>query len=209
MADDLTTQKFGRLTVLKRSGSRGPRRQWLCACDCGVECLAITRSLRNGEKRSCGCLSSEVHSAAARRTMTTHGASKTRLFGRWQTMISRCHNPSVASYQNYGGRGISVCQSWRESFERFRSDVGDPENSSLTLERINNDGNYEPSNVRWATRKEQGANTRQNRMIEVDGVSRHLQGWSDHTGIARETIAYRLDAGWGIREILASGGDHF
>lgn len=152
--------RFGRLMVIARNGNRGSRRLWLCKCDCGNYTLGDTKNLRNEKKRSCGCLASEVHSAAVKKLKTTHGMTGTKIFQRWQTMIMRCHNPAVKSYKDYGARGIHVCQKWRDNFQEFYADMGEPPFVGATLERINNDMGYFPDNVRWATRKEQAMNKR-------------------------------------------------
>lgn len=206
MADNLVGLDFDRLTVIARAGSRGSRRLWQCVCICGKVTTATTRSLTTAQKRSCGCLSSEIHSASAKNKMTTHGKSHTSLFKRWQTMISRCHNKNVSCYNNYGGRGITVCDRWRQSFESFSSDVGVP-TAGMTLERINNDLGYSPTNVRWASRREQALNKRTNRLILFNGTPTPLQIISEKTGLHRRTISSRLDKlGW--TEVEAVGGSH-
>jgi hypothetical protein len=143
---------FGRLTVL----SEAPASRWgprvLCRCTCGTQHVVATASLRTGLSTSCGCL--------WRETITKHGMWARPEYKVWAAMIQRCHNPRVKPYANYGGRGIQVCDRWRRSFVAFLRDVGRRPSPDLTLDRIDNDGNYEPGNVRWATWTEQAHNKR-------------------------------------------------
>lgn len=129
-----------------------------------------------------------------RRTMTVHGASRTLQYVAWQLMHDRCINPKNEAYHRYGGRGIRVCERWND-YALFFADMGErPE--GLTLDRIDNDGNYEPSNCRWATRKEQMRNVSYNRRITVQGVTKTLAEWAELSGIKREKISWRLRRGW-------------
>jgi len=150
---DISKQRFGRLIAIEPIAERKRAHiVWECLCDCGEKCFISSYRLRNGETRSCGCLYDEHN--------TTHGKSKTRIYKAWAHMIQRCENPNHPQFKHWGGRGIKVCQRWRESFEAFYEDVGDiPKNKSLDR-YPNNDGNYEPNNFRWATKKEQVVNSR-------------------------------------------------
>lgn len=156
--------RFGRLVVTAsapshRSPDGRPRKRWVCACDCGTQAVRLGEHLRAGRSISGGCLRRELMAmvGAANRQ---HGATKTPEFRTWQGLIQRCTNPNARAWANYGGRGIRVCDAWLKSFEAFLADVGTRPDSSLTLDRIDNDGHYEPGNVRWATKLEQTRNRR-------------------------------------------------
>jgi hypothetical protein len=153
---NLNGKVFGRLTVLERHSPRGGKKIfWLCRCSCGKECIVMGSNLRAGFTRSCGCLFREQVGARIR----THGMSGTREYHTWTSMVGRCTRPHYPSFRNYGGRGIKVCKRWlgAKGFANFLKDMG-ARPSDMSLDRINNDGDYKPSNCRWATDEMQRKN---------------------------------------------------
>lgn len=157
---DLTGRRFGRLTVLRRSPKRQPHKTfWLCLCDCGSTSEPTSKHLRLGDTTSCGCSVREILKASRLK----HGHCGTPTWNSWSSMLKRCRGTNKQAYQNYRGRGITVCARWLV-FENFLADVG-LRPAGTTLDRINNDGNYEPGNCRWSTPKEQSCNLRKTRHV--------------------------------------------
>lgn len=169
-AIDITGKKFGRLIALKKTEKRDSSGNvyWLCKCDCGGEIETQGRFLRNGLVKSCGCAQIEH----AKNMNRKHGKSRSRIYSIWIAMKLRCFSENDANYYKYGGRGISVCQKWigEHGFENFyKWAIENGYDDELTIDRINVDGNYEPSNCRWTTPKEQMQNTRRSRYVNYEG----------------------------------------
>lgn len=201
-AVDITGQTFGRLTTLGPV-NRASNRQimWLCRCDCGNLSTVQGNDLRRLHSLSCGCYNTEnqitVH--------TTHGLSDDPLYETWCHIIGRCYLSADKSYPNYGGRGIIISDMWRHDFQAFYDHVSQLPNfrkKGYTLDRIDNDGDYEPGNVRWATQKEQCRNQRRNRMLSYNGETKCLAEWADDTGISRANLWNRLNLGWTVERTL-------
>lgn len=187
---DLVGQKFGRLTVQSYS-HKSKRAYWNCVCECGNLRKVDTTSLRGGNSKSCGCLLRDVTIERS----TTHGRAKTPEYISWQAAITRCYNKLQKTYYRYGGRGITMCERWRNSFENFYADMGPKPTPKHSIERINNDGNYEPSNCKWATMKEQGRNTTKARLLTYNGMTMCINEWAEKLNINRGVIRYEANRG--------------
>jgi hypothetical protein len=189
---DISGKKCNRLTAIRLVGvSRAGKSVWLCACECGREVEVIGSHLLNGNTKSCGCLKAEVTGARRR----THGETKGPTYRVWQNMKTRCTNPRVKAWGNYGGRGIAVCDRWLSSYESFVADMGYRPSPDHELDRIDVNGNYEPANCRWVSIRDQARNKRTTRWIEVDGDVRSLAEWADLSPVTESCIRRRLAAG--------------
>lgn len=178
---DITGQRFGKLTVLElaEKDNRGECK-WLCKCDCGNTKVVYGYHLRKGHTVSCGCRMRTVN--------VTHHESKTRLYHIWQKMRDRCENPSCLSYKHYGGRGISHCEEWT-TYEPFRDwALANGYKDNLTIERIDVNGNYEPSNCTWIPQNEQAKNMRKTIRLTHEGITDSLRGWGIRLGVPHSTI---------------------
>lgn len=184
---DYSGMRFGRLTVGVVVGKKERKTLWRCQCDCGKTVDVQSHNLNNKRYRSCGCA---VHDL-----VTTHGGSKTPLYRVWASAKERCYSEACKQYHDYGGRGIGMCQEWRDDFAAFRRDMG-PRPVGASIERVNNDGNYEPSNCVWATKEDQCRNKRNNVWLEIDGVSGIVSDWARYAGVNKGTLMDRLKSGW-------------
>lgn len=193
---DLVGEVFGSLEVLSYSGSnKHQKATWKCLCVCGAIICVETGSLRSANTKSCGCINRKRLSELSR----THGLTGTRSYRIWQAMHNRCRNKNQPNYKNYGGRGIKVCARW-SCFENFLEDMGEPADG-VSIDRIDNDGDYEPKNCRWATRRQQSRNMRTNRVIEFRGCKRPLIDWADDLGIDQSSLRERLER-WPLEKAL-------
>jgi hypothetical protein len=197
---DITGEKFGKLTAIKPVGNnKTGQRIWLCQCECGNEKEVLMGSLRSGNTSSCGCIAREV---LIERNLV-HGMSKdNRLYNIWCRMRQRCNTSTCNDYKDYGGRGIRVCNEWN-SFSAFNDWArSNGYKKNLSIDRIDSNGNYEPSNCRWATNKTQARNKRNNHFISFKGEKKTLSEWSHITGIDTSLIRYRLKQKWPLEKVL-------
>lgn len=199
---DLTGERFGRLTAIERAESRNGKSMWLCKCDCGKEKIIQAMNLTHGDTKSCGCLQKET----IRQISSTHNKSKTKLYRVYLHMKARCNNQSDKSYVDYGGRGISVCKEWSESYEEFMKwSYENGYKDGLQIDRIDNNGNYCPENCRWTNRVAQANNRRNNNFIYFNGENKTLSEWERETGIDQSTIWARIyKLNWSIEKALTT-----
>ena len=194
--------KYGRLTVLKLDhikeyispkGTKHKREYYLCSCDCGKTNIVEKSHLKSGIVQSCGCLREERLVNACKK----HGMKHTRIYDMWANIKSRCFNEKDPCFKHYGGRGISMCKEWENDFTAFYNWAMDNGyKDSLSIDRINNNGNYNPSNCRFATKIEQGRNRRTNRLITYKGKTHCISEWAEMLGINQSTLYYRFRRGW-------------
>ena len=195
---DIAGKTYGRLTVVSQAGkSDDGHILWLCDCECGNSKVLNGHHLRRGNTKSCGCLATETH--------TTHGQSvggASREYAAWANIKNRCYSPKNKHYKDYGSRGIEMCKRWKDSVDNFIEDMGQRPSSCHSIERINNDGNYEPGNCKWATKREQANNTRNNRILTHNGKSMSISQWARELGIGIPTLNGRLQRDWSTKKAL-------
>lgn len=196
---DRTGERHGRLLVLRPSErhERG-HSYWVCQCDCGNICEVSGSNLQKNETKSCGCWKKERDGKHA----ITHGMTKTRLYERWRAMRDRCNNQNDKRFKDYGGRGIKVCDEWNdfEVFAKWANENGYEER--LSIDRIDNNGNYCPENCRWISMSEQAWNKRTTTKVTYNDETLNLKEWSERTGLPHTTIRSRLDRGWSVKDTL-------
>jgi hypothetical protein len=204
---ELTGLRFGKWTVIKRSGTNKWRAStWACLCDCATRRDVVGSVLIRGESLSCGCdaprMNSEqhtIHGESGKRVNRLHDRSPE--YSSWLSMIARCFNKSHKAYHQWGGRGITVCERWKSSYTLFLDDMGRRPSRTHSIERINNNGNYEPGNCKWATPEEQSNNTRRNHLLEFNGKTLTIAQWGKVTGLGRN-LYNRIYNGWPIERAL-------
>ncbi len=186
----LAGQVFGRLTVLHRTAKLPGTTSacWLCQCTCGNQTVVVSRSLVHGDTKSCGCVRKEVTSARSK----THGKSRSKVYIAWLSMKDRCYNPNDTRYEDWGGRGITVCDRWLHSFENFLADMGEPPTPKHSLDRKETNGNYEPDNCRWATNHEQANNSRRCQYFTYEGETKTLSEWATFLGFKYRCLYSRI-----------------
>lgn len=203
---NLTNQVFGRLTVLREApAGKWSNARWECQCSCGQIRIVPSSNLRSGASLSCGCLAREL---TAQRS-TRHGGSgsgqadkRHPLYKIWDGMKQRCHNPADPAYDRYGGRGIEVCNRWRNDFTAFIADMGQRPSSAHSIERKDNNLGYSKENCIWATSMEQCNNRRSNIHITHAGRTQTLAQWAREVGLQGQTIMFRIRQGWSVEKAL-------
>ena len=200
---DLTGQKFGRLSVVKRveSVKKGRGAYWFCKCDCGNEVVVRTGNLK-GTTKSCGCLHKEL-SRQKCLNEAKHNMSHTRLYKIWVGIKTRCYNKNSKEYKYYGGRGIKMCNEWENDFLNFyKWAISNGYDNDLSIDRIDNNGSYNPNNCRWANDIEQANNTRNNHYYTINGVTHSIADWLRIFKIPRGVYNSRVYRGWNIGDAL-------
>lgn len=199
---DLKGRVFGRLTVLYRVPSTARDAVWLCRCECGAQVPVRSNKLRTGNTQSCGCYRREVTAPAQGRKGRTHGKTRTPTYSVWRGMLARCYTEDHIGYRWYGARGIRVCNRWA-SFECFLEDMGE-QPDGMQIDRIDNDGNYEPGNCRWATPTQNMRNRSDTVRHEFMGQNLTAPEWAEVSGIYYPTLKSRLYHGWSIERALTT-----
>ena len=203
---DLIGDRFGSLTIVRESApkdyARTRERRFIAKCECGRETVVFRANLVKGRTKSCGCTRAEKSAQASITHGETVGSRASSEYRSWCAMISRCHCPTNARFNDYGGRGIIVCSRWRADFSAFLQDMGRRPSLDHSIDRINNHGIYEPSNCRWATHKEQSGNRRYNRRFIINGIDCILSEWCRRHGLPVKRVHHRLTRGWSIEEAL-------
>lgn len=197
---DLTGLRFGRLTVIGRECSR-PGMYWIVECDCGTRKILQGSLLKRGRSRSCGCLRTELLTNRFTKHGNAPAGKQSREYTTWVAIKARCLNLHNPGFKNYGARSITMCERWNTSFDAFLSDMGECP-AGFSIERKDNNGNYEPGNCIWADRFIQANNTRNNKWITVEGVTKTYSQWERHLGLKPTTISHRIRNGATPQEVI-------
>ena len=204
---DISNQRFGRLTAIEKSTNICGKTAWKCVCDCGNIAYVTTSNLTCNRIRSCGCIKQEL----LMRRNITHNQRHTRLYEVWKGIKQRCYNPKHRAYHNWGGRGIKMCEDWKNNFQSFYNwsyaNGYSPENqkdekNKLTIDRIDVNGNYEPSNCRWVTRKVQASNMRTNKLITINGETHCIAEWCRIYNVHTSNYYKKINKGMSPEEAL-------
>ncbi|EKD89559.1 MAG: hypothetical protein ACD_33C00045G0026 [uncultured bacterium] len=203
MVKNLVDNKFGRLTVIYDSGKRTSGRMiiWTCKCDCGNIINVCTGSLNSGNTKSCGCLQKDYVSNTGKNNIT-HGLSNTLIYKNWSDIIQRCNNPNNPAYIYYGARGIKICDKWLQSFEAFYTDMGVKPSSHHSIDRKDNNGNYEPNNCKWSTQEEQCNNKSNNVILNYKGKKYTISQLAKEYNISYSKLHQRLRCGWSLEDAI-------
>ena len=200
-------EKYGRLTIKEYAGkAKNGSTLVKCICDCGAEKTVRLYALKNGTIKSCGCLAKELLIERNKTVKyTTHGQSRTRVYTIWCDMKQRCLNKNQEVFKYYGQRNIAICDEWLNDFNSFYDwAIRNGYNDNLTIDRIDVNGNYKPSNCRWVTMKEQRRNTRKNVFVEINGVKKVLIDWCSYYKIKYTTVLSRIYSGWEIVKAITT-----
>lgn len=197
---NLVGRKYTRLIVLYFVGhDKYKQRLYECRCDCGKIVIAVSGGLTSGNTKSCGCYKRDV--LIQHKTKHNYSGKNSKEYNAWGNIKSRCSNPNRADYKNYGGRGIKICDRWMNSFENFLADIGRAPSQKHSIERKDNDGNYEPNNAFWATKDQQSNNKRTNVVISYNGKTQTLTQWCRELNVDYDSMQARIKTyGWSIEE---------
>jgi hypothetical protein len=203
---DITGERFGSLVASEYVGRQNHVATWLCVCDCSEQREVRLDRLKSGEIFACKDCMISTRSERVSVAHSTHGhwrgGKATKTYDAWKSMRKRCYDKKYKNYQHYGGRGITVCDRWLNSFENFLEDMGEPPDG-LSLDRIDPNGNYRPDNCRWASPREQARNRRTTKFIEFGGKSQLLCDWASEVGITPEALSIRIKK-WGLQRALTT-----
>lgn len=200
---DLTGNRYGRLSIIKRAENKDKRTMWLCKCDCGNEKIIGGKDITSGKTKSCGCMTREI----TIKNNTKHNLSGTRLYSIWNGMIGRCYRKKNSEYKNYGGRGISICKEWKDDFVKFYNWANNNGYmDTLSIDRIDVNGNYEPTNCKWANQIQQMNNTRVNHSITINNKTLTVTEWERLYNFERGIISGRLMKGLVGEDLLKPSG---
>ena len=209
---DMVGKRIGKLIVLEEVGAWNSQIWWRCRCDCGNEKVISGATLRRGKTQSCGCVYKSSRSEIAHKSIakTKHGDSFSRLYFMWASMKARCENPNHPSYNNYGGRGVSVCEEWHNYliFKRWALETGYDENAErgkCTIDRVDTNGDYCPENCVWSDMRTQSNNRRNTPIITINGETDSLSNWARKLGLPHSLLYSRYRRGWRGEELLSKG----